>query len=47
MLTLKSLDECSQKDVRCHTRKKRKKKWKVSLLKIIYILCLLRFHFKN
>lgn len=22
MLTLKSLEECSQKDVRCHTRKK-------------------------
>lgn len=46
MLTLKSLEEYNQKDVRCHTRKKRKQ-WQVSLLKIIYILCLLRFHFKN
>lgn len=36
MLTLKSLDEYSQKYVRCHTRKKRKK-WQVSLLKNIYI----------
>lgn len=33
MLTLKSLEEYSQKYVRCHTRKK----WQVSLLKNINI----------